>query len=158
MIMWKAFCSNPAGLLLLSAGLLALPAQAAWIGAGTAGGDPGATNFNDVANWQAGVINGDFRTVVSNVDLLLTADYTASNGLDFVQTAAVQRHITISGTNTLTLNGSLTNYNFNKQSTHMLLPSNTASTVTLKRGLILNTPTGTWYVRGGFQLPTSFAI
>jgi len=137
----------------VSIGSLALWTQAAWNGAGTAGGDPGATNFNDTANWQSGVINGDFRTVVSSVELLLSADYTATNGLDFGQTAAVQRHITISGTNTLTLNGVLTNYSFNGgQPTHVLLPSNTASTVTLKRELTLKLPSGAWVVRGAGTL------
>ena len=138
----------------LSAVGLAAWTQAAWIGAGTADGDTAATNFNDTANWQDGVINGDFRTVVSNVDLLLSADYTATNGLDFGQAAAVLRHITIGGTNTLTLNGKIPYYSFNYgQSTHVLLPSNTASTVTLKRGLTLSVPAGTaWAVRGGGTL------
>jgi len=138
----------------LSAVGLAAWTQAAWIGAGTADGDTAATNFNDTANWQDGVINGDFRTVVSNVDLLLSADYTATNGLDFGQAAAVLRHITLSGTNTLALNGKMNYYSFNYgQPTQVFLPSNTASTVTLNRGLTLNLPAGTsWNVRGAGTL------
>ncbi|HOE60924.1 MAG TPA: hypothetical protein PLZ74_10510 [Kiritimatiellia bacterium] len=143
-----AGCRKRVVLFTLVAGGLILSSQAAWIGAGTAGGDPDATDINDANNWQSGVIDGDFRTVVSNVDLRLTADYTATNGLDFSQTASVLRHITISGTNTLTLNAEIPYYNFNKGSTHVFLPSNTASTVTLKRGLTLSVPSGTWHVRG----------
>jgi len=152
--LWRTgFCSRRILSALVAGGMI-LPTQAAWIGAGTAGGAPAATNFNDTANWQDGAINGDFRTVVSNVDLLLSADYTATNGLDFGQTASVVRHITIGGTNTLTLNGKINYYNFNGgQATHIFLSSNLASTVTLKQGLTLCMPSSSaWYARGSGTL------
>lgn len=126
---------------------LSFPTLAAWNGAGTVAGDPTATDINNLANWEGGNINGDFRTIVSNVDLVLTADHTATNGLDFGQTPTVLRHITISGTNTLTLSGSLPHYSFNTQSTHVMLSSNTANTVTFKKGLTISIAS-TLVVRG----------
>jgi hypothetical protein len=154
MKLWRTGSCRRFVLSTLVAGGLILPTQAAWIGAGTAGGDPAATNFNDAANWQDGTINGDFRTIVSNVDLLLSTDYTATNGLDFGQTASVVRHITIGGTNTLSLNGKINYYSFNSgQATHIFLSSNSASTVTLKQGLTLSMPSSSaWYARGSGTL------
>ncbi|HNX33235.1 MAG TPA: hypothetical protein PKM57_01320 [Kiritimatiellia bacterium] len=152
MMMWKAFLSNPVGVLLLSAGLMALPAQAAWIGAGTAGGDPAATNFNDTANWQGGAINGDFRTVISNVTIRLTADYNATNGLDFAeQDKSFTRHMTLTGTNMLTLSANIAGYS-NAFPRSIMLPSNGNNTVTLDRGLTVNLPSGfNQSIRAGSQ-------
>ena len=123
--------------------------QAAWSGAGTAGGNPAATNFNDTANWESGVINGDFRTVISNVTIRLTADYAATNGLDFAeQNSAISRHITLAGTNTLTLREIIAGYPA-IYSRSIMLPSNANSTVTLERGLTVDLLSGFGSIRGG---------
>jgi len=119
----------------LSIGSLALWTQAAWNGAGTAGGDPGATNFNDAANWESGVIDGNFRTIVSNVTIQMTANYIATNGINLVEpVSGLVRHFTIRGTNSLTLSGAVPGYT-NTQPRQVMLPSNALSTVTFARGL-----------------------
>jgi len=119
----------------LSIGSLALWTQAAWNGAGTAGGDPAATNISDSANWAGGAINGDFGTIVSNANLVLTADYTATNGITFTDPYNSLRHVVVSGTNTLTLQGNVPG--FASGTRHLFIPSNTACNVTLSRGLTL---------------------
>jgi len=132
----------------LVVGGVSLSTHAAWNRAGVSGGNPAATDFNDTANWQDGVINGDFRTVVSNVTIRLTADYSATNGLDFAeQNSAISRHITLSGTNTLTLKATIAWYPSNTRS--IMLPSNANSTVTLDRGLTVNILSGFGSIRGG---------
>jgi len=119
----------------LAAGGLALWTQAAWTGAGTAGGDPGGTNFNDTANWASGVIDGNFCTIMSNVTIQMTANYTATNGINLVEpVSGLVRHFTIRGTNSLTLSGAVPGYT-NIQPRQVMLPSNSLSTVTFARGL-----------------------
>ena len=127
-----------------------LPARAAWTGAGTVGGDQAATNFNDTANWDGGIINGDLRTIVSNVTIRVTADYNATNGLDFAeQNSLIARAITLTGTNTLTLSANIAGYS-NAYPRSIMLPSNANSTVTLDRSLTLNLPSGfSQNIRGG---------
>lgn len=113
---------------------------AGWNGAGVTGGTDG-TNINDTANWAGGVIDDDFSTITANADLRLTADYTTVNGLNFVESNKnIARHITISGTNTITLNGFVSGHTLSPSQIHLFLPSNTTSTVTLNKGLILNMP------------------
>ncbi len=133
----------------LWAGGAAMSASAAWNGAGTAGGDAAATNINDTANWSGGVIDNSFVTIVSNVDLTLTANHTTTNGLNLVDPDKILRHITFSGTNTLTLDGVVPGISYTSSYTRMLfLPSNTASTVTFKKGLKLSLPAGDRYFTG----------
>ena len=97
-----------AAVITLAAGGLVAWTQAAWTGAGTAGGDPGGTNFNDAANWASGVIDGNFSTIMSNVTIQMTANYTATNGINLVEPASgLVRHFTIRGTNSLTLSGAV---------------------------------------------------
>jgi len=118
---------------------MTLRVWAAWTGAGTTGGDASATNINDLANWAGGVNNGDFSTIVSDVALRLTADYDATNGINFVERdMALSRHIKISGTNTLTFSGLVPGYGSSQVS--ILLPSNVTSTVTLEKGLTVVVP------------------
>jgi autotransporter-associated beta strand protein len=115
-----------------------LPTQAAWTGAGSPGGDPGATNFNDTVNWTGGVIDGNLCTIGSHVTLRLTADYNATNGINLVEpVSTLVRHITLCGTNTLTLSGAVPGYT-NTQPRQVMLPSNAQSTVTLAKGLTVN--------------------
>jgi len=114
---------------------------AAWNGAGTAGGDPAATNINDSANWAGGAINGDFRSVLSNATLRLVSDFTFTNGVDLsTETPAIIRHLVIEGTNKLTLGNSyLPGYN-PIYGRNLFLASNVYCTVTLSRGLTLDVP------------------
>jgi len=124
-----------------------LTAQAAWTGAGTAGGDAAATNFNDTANWTSGAIDNSLATIVSNVDLALTANHTTTNGFNLVDPNNALRHIAFLGTNTLTLDGYVPGYTSNYART-LFLPSNIASTVTFKKGLKLSLPSGDRYFTG----------
>lgn len=130
-------------------GLLAVammrPVQAAWNGAGTAGGDPAATNINDAANWTDGAVSGDFGTIVSNAALFLSSDYTATNGLNFIEPVYALRHVSVSGTNILTAKGNVPGFPSGTRT--VMLPTNASSTVTLKRGLRLNLPSTT-YISG----------
>ena len=125
-----------AAVITLAAGGLAAWTQAAWIGAGSAGGDPGGTNITDAANWADGNVSGDFSTIVSNANLLLTSDYTATNGVHFMEPYYAVRHIKVGGTNTLTVKGNVPG--FASGSRTLMLPTNANSTVTLSRGLKLN--------------------
>jgi len=136
------FKVNKTLLLGLIAGGFSLSALAAWNGAGTAGGDAAATNINDAANWSDGTVSGDFRPILSNATLRLTADYTFTNGVDLSAGSAVVRHVVVEGTNTLTLGGtSLPGYDpkFNR---NLFLPSNANCTVTFDKRLTLNLPGG----------------
>ena len=108
------------------------PVQAAWNGAGTAGGDPAATNINDAANWTDGAVSGDFGTIVSNAALFLSSDYTATNGLNFIEPVYALRHVSVSGTNILTAKGNVPGFPSGTRT--VMLPTNASSTVTLKRG------------------------
>jgi autotransporter-associated beta strand protein len=131
----------------LAVGGMALWSQAAWNGAGTAGGDPAATNINDTANWSGGIIDNSFVSIVSNVDLTLTSNHTTTNGFNLVDPDKVLRHITFSGTNTLTLDGLVPGYTSSYTRT-LFLPSNTASTVTFKKGLKISISSGDRYFTG----------
>lgn len=116
---------------------VSLRALAAWNGAGVPGGRASA-DLNDPENWTDGVINGDFRTLASNVTLRLTADHTFTNGMDFTFAYEVT-HLVIEGTNTLGF-GSAVLPGYTSPTRHLFLPTNTFSTVTLRRGLTLMTP------------------
>jgi autotransporter-associated beta strand protein len=127
-----------AALITLTIGCMAFQSQAAWDGAGVAGGGTGGTDINDTNNWAGGVVSGDFSTIVSNATLLLTSDYTATNGINFIEPYFTLRHITVSETNTLTAKGNVPG--FASGSRTLMLPTNANSTVTLSRGLKLNLP------------------
>ena len=124
-----------------------LPAHAAWTGAGTAGGDPAATDYTNTANWADGAIDNSLVTIVTNADLALTGNHTTTNGLNLVDPGMALRHITFSGTNTLTLDGLVPGYTSSYTRT-LFLPSNTASTVTFKKGLKLSISSGERYFTG----------
>ena len=124
-------------LLCLAACVISLAASASWNGAGVPGGTDG-TNINDTANWSEGYVSNDFRPILSNATLRLTADCTFTNGVDFSAGSAILRHIRIEGTNTLTLgNTYLPGYD-TKYNRNLFLASNTACTVTLDKRLTLN--------------------
>ena len=126
---------------------LASAAHAAWTGAGTSGGDAAATDYTHTANWASGVIDNSFASIVSNADLTLTDNHTTTNGLNLVDPGMALRHITFSGTNTLTLDGLVPGYT-SSYTRSLFLPSNTASTVTFKKGLKLSLPSGDRYNTG----------
>jgi len=129
-----------AAVITLAAGGLAAWTQAAWTGAGTAGGDPGVTDINDPVNWTLGSVNGDFTTVISNAALTLTADYTATNGLNFADALKTERHLVIGGTNVITLQGNVPG--FPSGTRNLFLPTNVNATTTLQKGLELKLTAG----------------
>jgi len=140
-------------LLCLMVGGVSLSALASWNGAGTSGGNPSATNLTDTANWSSGVIDNSFVTIVSNVDLILTANHTTTNGFNLVDPDKVLRHITFSGTNTLTLDGLVPGISYTSQFTRTLFtPSNMASSVTFKKGLKVSISSGERYFTGNGML------
>jgi autotransporter-associated beta strand protein len=69
---------------------LTLWTQAAWNGAGTAGGDPAATTITDTANWSGGVIDGDFSTLTTEgaTALVLASDLAFDDGATVTRDAA----------------------------------------------------------------------
>ncbi|MFA7174896.1 MAG: hypothetical protein WC340_16090, partial [Kiritimatiellia bacterium] len=122
---------------------------AGWNGAGVPGGTGGA-DINGPANWAGGIIDNDYTGITGNAALQLTADHTPTNGLSFGTAAGVLCDLTLNGTNTLTLDTSgLPAYS----DSHVLLPSNALSTVTLSKDLTLNlAPSGNRYLIGAGQL------
>ena len=79
------------------------------------------------------------------------ADYAAMNAPDFdfaEQNNAISRHITLTGTNTLTLKEIIAGYS-NAYPRSVMLPPNGNSTVTLDRGLTANLLSGISATRGG---------
>ena len=134
------------GLLVAS---MACRLMAGWNGAGVTGGT-GGTDVNDPANWTGGIINNDYTAITGNASLQLTADHIPTNGLNFGTASSVLCDLTLNGTKTLTLNASsLPAYS----GSHMQLPSNAFSTVTLGKDLTLNlAPSGNRYLIGSGQL------
>lgn len=124
-----------------------LPAQAAWIGYGSSGADGAATDYTNAANWASGIIDNSLVTIVTNADLTLTGNHTTTNGLNLVDPDKVLRHVTFSGTNTLTLDGLVPGYTAS-YTRSLFLPSNTASTVIFKKGLKLSISSGERYFTG----------
>ena len=123
---------------------------AGWNGAGVAGGT-GGVDINDPANWTGGIIDNDYSSITENADLQLTADHTVTNGLNFGTAAGVVHHLTINGTNTLTLDEN----QLSAYVGHVLLPANSRSTVTFGKGLTLDfdfPPSGNCILIGAGQL------
>ena len=131
----------------LWAGGAAMSASAAWNGAGVAGGSAAATNINDAANWSDGTVSGDFSTIVSNAALHLTSDYTATNGITFTDANSSLRHVTVSGTNALTLQGNVPG--FASGTRHLFIPTNGSCTVRLGKGLTLKLPGDRYFSGNG---------
>lgn len=105
----------------------------AWTGAGTAGGDPAATDINDPANWTSGSVNGDFTTITSHAALTLTEDYTATNGLNFADALNGSRLLVIGGTNAVTLQANVPG--FPSGTRHLFLPTNQYAITHFRQGL-----------------------
>ena len=125
-------------LLSLIGSSVVVSALAAWNGVGVAGGGTGGTDINNPANWTDGAVSGDFSAIVSNAALQLTADYTATNGVTFTDAYNSLRHVTVSGTNLLTLKGNVPG--FVSGSRTLFIPTNNNCTVMLKKGLTLTLP------------------
>jgi|GEM_PF-2175376 len=85
-------------------GLLALPAQAQWMGEGVTGGTEG-TDFNDESNWIAGSVNGDFTLNDTSAVLTLSDDVDIAS-FDF-RWSASELNLDLNGTGKIFLSGNV---------------------------------------------------